>query len=366
MQHPDALTKLTLREVEPFKAGLADMVEEKLKEHLELDQVAKMSFNENPFGTSPKAREAIKTALDKLHVYHDVDESGLKEKLCRLHEVKPEQVLLGNGADEVVHMAATAFLKEGDEAIIPQPTYLQYEVSTLVMGASPVYVPPREYKVDTEGVLSKVTPQTKMIFMCNPNNPTGTMLSRDEMKAFLEAVPDHVVVLIDEAYFEYVTDPDYPSSTEFLEMGKLIMGVRTFSKIHGLAALRVGYGIGPKALMHTMARTRMQVNVNYLGLVAAKASLEDVDHIKKVREQTEEEKKFLYEVFSSLGFEYVPSYGNFIFVDIDTDSEAAALQLAAGGVVVRPGYLFDFPSFLRVTVGTREQNTSLINGLKNL
>ncbi len=367
MQHPDRLIKPTLRELEPYKAALPDMTPAMLKKHLKLEHVAKMSFNENPFGASPKAIEAMKGALDELHIYHDVDDSPLKEMLCRLHHVEPEQILLGNGADELSQMAAMAFLGEGDEAIIPQPTYIQYEVSTLTMGANPVFVPVNsQFAIDPDDLLKKITDKTKLIFLCNPNNPTGTYITKKEMDAFVDKLPDRVVLLMDEAYFDYVDADDYPSSTDYINSGKLVMGVRTFSKNHGLAAARVGYAVGPKVLIYTVARTRMQVNVNSIGLSGAAASLQDPDHQAAVIAQTAAGKKYLYDHFTELGLFFVPSQGNFIFVDTGKDSADVVQKLAADGVVVRPGYLFHFPTFLRVTVGTPEQNRALVESLAGI
>ena len=363
---PDRLIHPGLRELEPYKAALPDMTPARLKEHLQLEQVAKLSFNENSFGTSPRAIQAMKDALDELHVYHDVDECGLKEMLCAKHQVEPEQILLGNGADEIAQMTAMAFLGPGVEAIIPQPTYIQYEVSTLTMGADPVFVPVRDFAVDTREILARITPRTRLIFLCNPNNPTGTYTPRDEMDAFIRDLPDDVVVLMDEAYHDYVEADDYPAVEEYLNSGKLVMGVRTFSKNHGLAAARVGYGLGPQALVHTVARTRMQVNVNHIGLCGAAASLTDLEHQRYVLEQTAAGKKYLYETFDRLGLFYVRSQGNFIFVDTNTDSAQMMNDLAARGVVVRPGYLFGFPTFLRVTVGTPTQNQVLADALAGI
>jgi histidinol-phosphate aminotransferase len=366
MQHPDRLIRAGLRSLEPYKAALPDMTPARLKEHLQLEQVAKLSFNENPFGTSSRAIAAMEAALHELHYYHDVDESGLKALLCAHHEVEPEQILLGNGADEIAQMAAMAFLNEGTEAIIPQPTYIQYEVSTLTMGADPVFVPVKDYAIDTQAILAKIGPKTKLIYICNPNNPTGTYIPKREMDAFVAALPDNVVVLLDEAYYDYVDAEDYPSVTDYLTSGKLIMGVRTFSKNHGLAAARVGYAIGPKALIYTIARTRMQVNVNHIGLCGAAASFLDTDHQRYVLTETAVQKAWLYGEFKRMGLFFVPSQGNFIFVDTGVDSAQVLQDLAAQGVVVRPGHLFGYPTFLRITVGTPAQNQTLIAGLAGI
>ncbi len=366
MQHPDGLIRAGLRTLEPYKAALPDMTPARLKEHLQLEQVAKLSFNENPFGTSAKAIAAMEKALHELHYYHDVDESGLKSLLCAHHHVVPEQILLGNGADEIAQMAAMAFLNEGDEAIIPQPTYIQYEVSTLTMGAEPVFVPVKDFRIDTRSILERIGPRTKLIYICNPNNPTGTYIPKGEMDAFVADLPDNVVVLLDEAYYDYVEAGDYPDISDYLDSGKLMMGVRTFSKNHGLAAARVGYALGPKDLIHTVARTRMQVNVNHIGLCGAAASFLDTDHQRYVLTETAVQKSLLYGEFQNLGLFFVPSQGNFIFVDTGKDSAQVLQDLAAQGVVVRPGYLFGYPTFLRVTVGTPAQNQALIAGLAGI
>ena len=366
MQHPDRLIRAGLRTLEPYKAALPDMTPARLKEHLQLEEVAKLSFNENPFGTSPQAIRAMQEALHALHYYHDVNECGLMSMLCDRHNVEAEQILLGNGADEIAQMTAMAFLGEGDEAIIPQPTYIQYEVSTLTMGAKPVFVPVQDFRIDTRSILARINPRTKLIFVCNPNNPTGTYIGKEEMDAFVADLPENVVLLLDEAYYDYVDADDYPSADDYINSGKLVMGVRTFSKNHGLAAARVGYAVGPKALIHTVARTRMQVNVNHIGLCGAAASLADTEHQNFVLTQTEAGKDYLYKEFARMGLFYVPSQGNFIFVDTGLDSAQVLQDLAAQGVVVRPGHLFNFPTFLRVTVGTPEQNRALVTGLAGI
>jgi histidinol-phosphate aminotransferase len=359
----DDLIKKGLRSLEPYKAGLPDMAIPDLKNYLGLNQVEKMSFNESPFGPSPDAIRAMKDALTELHLYHDVDECGLRGKLSTIHGVAPEQILMGNGADEIAQMTAMAFLSEGDEAIIPQPTYIQYEVSTLTMGATPVFVPVKDFQIDLNGILQAITPKTKLIYLCNPNNPTGTLVAGDDLAAFVEALPPSVVLFIDEAYHDYVTDPAYRPSTEFLSQNKLVMGVRTFSKIHGLAAARVGYAIGPEPLIHTVARTRMQVNVNYMGLCGASASVDDHAHRQWVQAQVEKGKQDLYDTFNRMHLAYVPSQGNFIFLNTGVDSRILVPALAERGVVVRPGHLFGYPSYVRMTVGTDEQNRRFTNEL---
>lgn len=363
---PDDLVKKTLLSLEPYVAALPDMTLAKLQEVLGRGKVIKLSFNENPYGPSPLASTAMQAALNDLNVYHDVDESELKGLLCAHHGVTPAEIILGNGADEIVQLVSLAFLCEGDEVIIPQPTYVQYVCSALTLGATPVQVPVRDFKVDLAGILERVTPNTKMIYLCNPNNPTGTVITRAEMQAFFDRLPEHVVVVIDEAYSDYVNDPDYPTSLEFTRQGHKVLGIRTFSKIHALAAARVGYGIGGSELVYTVARARMQVNVNHIGLVGAAASFKDTAHRAKVKELTEAGKAYLYRMFTDLGLRYIPSQGNFVFADTGVDSKTVLAELAARGVVVRPGYLFNFPTFIRVTVGTPEQNEYFVAALREV
>ncbi|MGI5840369.1 MAG: histidinol-phosphate transaminase [bacterium] len=363
---PDDLIKKSLLSLEPYVAALPDMTPAKLRETLGLEKVIKLSFNENPYGPSPLAVIAMRAALNELNIYHDVDESDLKRMLCAHHGVTPAEIILGDGADEIVQLASLAFLSEGDEAIIPRPTYVQYVCSVLTLGATPVQVPVRNFKIDLEGILERITPKTKMIFLCNPNNPTGTIVSRAELQAFFDRLSEHVVVVIDEAYSDYVTDPDYATCLEFARQGHKVLGIRTFSKIHALAAARVGYGLGSSDLVYTVARARMQVNVNHIGLVGAAASLKDTAHRAKIKEETEAGKAYLYQAFNDLGLNFVPSQGNFIFVDTGRDSKKMLQGLAARGVVVRPGYLFNFPTFIRVTVGTPEQNDCFVGALREV
>ncbi len=364
---PDDLIKKRLLDLDPYVADLQDMTKEKLQAVLGIDKVTKLSFNESAFGPSPKAVEAMVGALAALNVYHDVDESELKGLLCARHGLSPDEIILGDGADEVVQLAALAFLREGEEAIIPTPTYVQYWCSTVTMGAEPVRVPVKsDFRIDLTEILDRITPNTKMIFLCNPNNPTGLVLTRAELQAFFDRLPAHVVVVIDEAYADYVTDPDYGICLEFARQGHKVLGVRTFSKNHGLASARVGYGYGNKELVYTIARTRMQVNVNHLGLVGAAASLQDSGHQAWVMKQNEAGKAYLYREFAAMGLFHLPTQGNFIFVDTGLDSKAVVSSLAARGVIVRPGYLFKYPTFIRVTVGTMEQNALFIQALREV
>lgn len=360
------LVRPTLASVRPFVPELADLPVEEIKKRLGRSEVAKLSFNENPYGPSPKAVEAMQKAAASLHFYQDSTGAALRQSLSQVLVVDPESIILSNGADEMIMLVALAFLSPGDEVVIPSPTFGQYAVSTKLMGAVPIIVPLKDFRVDVQAALDAVNEKTKLVFLCNPNNPTGTILARDELEQLLSSIPKNVIVVVDEAYIDYVTDASYESAVAFLDRYPNILVIRTFSKLHGLAAARVGFGIGRVELIRLLHRVRPPFNVNGVAQAGAKASLEDTSYQEQTKHLNTENRRYLYSMLDDLELSYVPSQTNFVLVDTGRDSGQVFSQLLQYGVVVRDAGGHGLPTSLRITVGTRDQLELLYRGLKAL
>ncbi|WP_217267268.1 histidinol-phosphate transaminase [Thermanaeromonas sp. C210] len=340
---------------------------EEVQRELGIKDVIKLASNENPLGPSPDAVMALREAAEKIYLYPDGSCYYLKQALAAKLEVSEEQLIIGNGTDEILKMLGEAFVDPGDEVIVGDPTFSEYEFAAQVMGGRAVKVPCRDFRLDLEAMAGAVGPRTRLVFLCNPNNPTGTIVSQEEVDVFLNRVPSHVLVVLDEAYYEYVTSPAYPDSLAYVRDGRPnVIVLRTFSKIYGLAGLRVGYGIAHPEVIKALNRVREPFNVNSLAQVAARAALQDEYHVGKSREVNNEGKEFLYEQFRALGLKYVPTESNFIFVDIGRDSREVFKKMLAKGVIVRTGDIFGYPTFLRITIGTRRQNQRLIDALREV
>lgn len=351
-------------EIKPYVPGKPI---EEVQRELGIKDVIKLASNENPLGPSPDAVMALREAVEKVYLYPDGNCYYLKEALAAKLGVSPEQLIIGNGTDEILVMLAEAFVDPGEEIIVADPTFSEYEFAAQVMGGRAVKVPCRDFRHDLEAMAAALTPRTRLIFVCNPNNPTGTIVERQELDDFLAKVPSHVLVVLDEAYNEYVTSPAYPDTLAYVRAGRPnIIVLRTFSKIYGLAGLRVGYGVSHPEIIRALNRVREPFNVNFLAQVAAMAALKDEYHVAKSQEVNTEGKEFLYQQFQALGLNYVPTEANFIFVDIGRDSREVFASLLRKGVIVRTGDIFGYPTFLRITIGTRRQNQRLIEALREV
>jgi|SRR5690554_833487 len=338
---------------------------EEVQRELGISDVIKLASNENPLGPAPRAVEAVRAAAGGMHIYPDGDCFYLKEALSESLGLSPEHLLVGNGSDEIIKLLAEAFFHPGDEVVTAEPTFGEYAYAVRLMGAKPVEVKAREgIGHDLERMAEAVTERTKAVFVCNPNNPTGTMNGKKEWEDFLDRIPARVLVVVDQAYLEYVEDPEYPDGLAYLESGKKLLVLRTFSKIYGLAGLRIGYGIAPPALAACINRVREPFNVNLIAQIAAKAGLGDNDHLAKSREVTRKGKKQLYRGLAELGLEYLPSEANFLFFATPFHSKEVFRRLLKKGVIVRTGDIFNQPRYIRVTVGTEEQNARFLRALK--
>jgi histidinol-phosphate aminotransferase len=329
-------------------------------------EVVKLSSNENALGPSPRALEAIQQALGNLHRYPDSSAVALREALARRHNLTPEMVLCSNGSDELVSLLCLAFLREGDDAVMAQGTFISYLMRTMAMGGQAVRVPLRDYTHDAAALAEAVTPHTRLLFVCNPNNPTGTTIGSAELAALLERVPSEVLVVVDEAYIEYATRPDFPDVLPELRSGrKNIIVLRTFAKLHGLAGLRIGYGFGHPEVIDYLHRARNVFNVNALAQVAALAALDDEEHVARTRAHAGESRAFFARELAALGLEPIPSETNFVAVPVGDDVTVTA-QLMERGFTVSPLTGWGVPGCIRVSYGTFEQNERFIAVLKDV
>ena len=331
-------------------------------------KAVKLASNENPLGPSPKAVEAIRQAAFKVNRYPDGACYYLRKKLAKFLGVGEKNIIFGNGSNEIIEILMRTFLEPKDEVVYAWPAFVVYKLISKAMGLKAVEVPLTEdLRHDLDAMAEAITERTKMVFVANPNNPTGTIVKKDEVGRFLSRIPDHVIVVFDEAYYEFACDePDFPDLKEMAVRGErnLIL-MRTFSKAYGLAGLRIGYGISNETIIDYMNRVRQPFNVNLLAQEAALAALDDQEHVKKTVELTKEGLSYFYRCFEEMGLEYVPSYANFVLVKVSKGREVFE-KLLDRGVIVRAMDGYSLPEYIRVNVGLPEENEKFINALKQV
>jgi histidinol-phosphate aminotransferase len=343
----------------PAIAGLAPYEPGKpaasLRRELGLERVVKLASNEGPYGPFPQALEAIARHAPELNRYPELS-LELIERLAARHGVEPGGIALGNGADALVADLSAAYLDPGDEALMCWPSFVSYHLAAVRMGATPVHVPLRAGAYDLDALAARIGPQTALVYVCNPNNPTGSMVGREALGAFLDEVPEHVLVVLDEAYHHYVTDPGYPDGIAE-HVGRLpnVAVLRTFSKIYGLAGLRIGYLVGPPQVVRELGRVRRPFDVNELAHVAALASLDETAELDRRRDLNERGRARLRAAFAELDIQPYPACANFLCADVG-DGAGLTRALEHDGVIVRPLAQFGAPECVRVTVGTPEEN----------
>jgi histidinol-phosphate aminotransferase len=350
---PD-LVRPALDKVVPYEPGKPA---ETVQRELGLQRVVKLASNEGPFGPFPEALEAISRALHESNRYPDGGCYRLREALSARHGVAFEEIVVAAGADAVIGFACQATLDPGDEVVTPWPSFPSYVLDPLKMGATTVRVPLDEGRVDTNAMLAAVTERTKLAFLPTVNNPTGTMTHRDDVLSFLEAVPEHVLTVVDEAYFEYVEEAELPDAIEeAAKNGRHVLALRTFSKIYGLAGLRIGYGVGPAPVIEAIHKVRRAFDVTTPAQEAALASLDAPAELARRRAVNREAMATLESILRGKGFEPIaPAVGNFLFVDVGTDAAALDDALLRRGVIVRPMGSFGAPTALRITAGTPDE-----------
>ena len=348
-----------IRELAPYVPGKPiEEVERELNMH-----AIKLASNENPLGASPLAIAAAQKALAASNRYPDGSGFYLREALAKKHGIPVESIILGGGSTELIDLSARIALVPGDCGVTSYGSFPLYYIAIRATGASFLDVPMRDYQFDLEAIARDLPEETKLIFLANPNNPTGTMFSADNLDTFLARVPEHILVVLDEAYYDYVDDPNYSRSIEVVRGGRNLIVLRTFSKVYGLAGLRIGYGIGPAALLAEMNKIRGPFNTSGVAQAAASAALDDTDHVRRSVESNRAGLAQLASGLHSLKIKFVPSVANFLLVIFGTDTEPLVEELLKHGVIVRPMRWMGFPMALRVTVGTHEENEKFLRAL---
>ena len=330
----------------------------------------KLSSNENPLGCSPKATEAYRAAAERLHLYPDPRATVLREAVARRFELEPERLIFGLGSDELFGLLCHTFCEPGDNVIQPEFGFFAYRIAGRAAGAEVRFAPERDLRPDVDCLLAEVDERTRVVLLDNPGNPTGAWITGDEVRRLHAGLPEHVILLLDGAYAEFVTDPAYEDGLALARTASNVVCTRTFSKIHGLAGLRVGWAYGPAAVIAAMDRIRAPFNVSVPGLDACAAALADDDFQRRSRELVERQRPWLAEQIGALGFEVLPSAGNFVLVRVpDRPGRTAAeveAGLAARGVIVRPVANYGLPDHLRITVGLEDQNRALVEALREV
>ena len=348
-----------IRELAPYVPGKPiEEVERELNMH-----AIKLASNENPLGASPLAIAAAQKALAASNRYPDGSGFYLREALAKKHGIPVESIILGGGSTELIDLSARIALVPGDCGVTSYGSFPLYYIAIRATGASFLDVPMHDYQFDLEAIARDLPEETKLIFLANPNNPTGTMFSADNLNTFLARVPEHILVVLDEAYYDYVDDPNYSRSIDIVRGGRNLIVLRTFSKVYGLAGLRIGYGIGPAALLAEMNKIRGPFNTSGVAQAAALAALDDTEHVRRSVESNRAGLAQMASGLHSLKIKFVPSVANFLLVIFGTDTEPLVEELLKHGVIVRPMRWMGFPTALRVTVGTHEENEKFLRAL---
>jgi len=350
-----------IRSIAPYQPGkpISDLARDK---GLEPSQIVKLASNENPLGVSPNAHMAMMDALDEIARYPDGNSVSLRDAVCEKFNVTPSQLVFGNGSNDILELSARAFLAPGDEAVYSQHAFAVYSLVTQAVGATGVVVPAKEFGHDLDAMLLAITPKTRMVFVANPNNPTGTLIGKVELKKFLSLVPKHTLIILDEAYDEYLTDELKAESIGWLaEFDNLVIS-RTFSKAYGLAGLRVGFGLTSNAIADLMNRVRQPFNVNSIAQAAAVASLGDDEFVERTRALNQAGMVQITQGLEKLGLTFIPSFANFVSFKV-ADARGVYERLLNQGVIVRPIANYEMPDYLRVSIGLFSENARFLEAL---
>jgi len=339
---------------------------EETKRQLGLKEVIKLASNENSWGASPKAVSAIKRSLSEINRYPDAQSYYLKKCLAESLGFSPGNIVLGNGSDELIDVVIKTFMEADENIVTSEGTFLEYEIIAQVNERKVKKAPLRYFKYDLDALLKLVDKKTKLVFIANPNNPTGTYVNRCEVAEFISALPASVVVVFDEAYNTFIDVDDYPDALTYVKRKKAVIVLRTFSKAYGLAGLRLGYAVAGQELVSYMERIRQPFNVNLLAQTAGLAALSDKAFLKKTRRLTLEGKNFIYDGLSRMGLGYVPSVANFILIDLGRDSREVFKSMLKFGVIVREMSQYGLKNFIRVTIGTQKENQRFLRVLNKV
>lgn len=349
--------------IKPYEAGKPL---KEFKREYKIDHIVKLASNENPFGFSPKIGPAVMEQLSEMNRYPEPVAFDLCESISKKFNVSTDCIVIGNGSDDIIALLAHGYLNPGDEALMPLPSFLMYEISVKTAKGVPVMVPLVDFTTNLEGLLEKITPKTKMIFITNPFNPTGAAITTDEFEAFAAKVPEDIMIVVDEAYVEFVRDNQVFNSLKNPLSDHRIVTLRTFSKAYGLAGFRVGYGIMDPEIAKVLNTIRQPFNVNGIAQVAANVAINDEEFLKKSISLSHEGLDFLIDELTEIGFAPLPTQANFLMVDIQTDATKVFNQMLNYGVIARSMKSYGFDTFLRVNTGTAQENETFIKVLKKV
>ncbi len=348
-----------LRDLAPYEPGKP--IEETARQcGLRPEQIVKLASNENPLGPSPGVRAAMQKALQDVNYYPDGGAFYLRKALAKKLDLPPECLVFGNGSNEIIEFIGHAFLRPGAEMVTSENAFVAYRLAASLFGATTIAVPDRDYRFDLAAIAREITPRTIAIFIANPNNPTGTLVRQEAIDRFMAEIPDEVVVVFDEAYFEYLDAP--PETMKFVRQERNVIVLRTFSKIHGLAGARFGYGVARPELIRVLQKTRQPFNTNGVVQAGAVAALADDAHPMETKRITDEGRNYLEREFAALGLRFVPSVANFVLIKVG-DGKAIFEAMLRKGVIVRALGGYNLPEWVRVSVGTMEQNRQCIAAL---
>jgi histidinol-phosphate aminotransferase len=326
----------------------------------------KLASNENPLGPSPKALHALQQTLAGVHRYPDSAAHELIHKLAARHRLDPGQIVLGNGSDEIISMLARAFLQPGDEVIMPKPAFQMYEIETRASASVPVQVPLKDMRTDLEAMAARITGLTRIVFINSPHNPTGSIVTRSELDAFMPRLPEGVLLALDEAYIEFARNPAGPDSLDYVRDGRMVVGLRTFSKAYGLAGLRVGYGVMPAEIADILNRVRPPFNVSLPAQAAAAAASDDDAFLQETLRVVHEGVDYLQRAINGLGLACLPTQSNFLMIRLPREGRGVFEDLLDRGVIVRPLASYGFPDWIRVNAGRPEENRRFIEALEQV
>ncbi len=358
-----------IKQAHPWLEGLVAYdpgkpIEETARElGLNPEDIIKVASNENPLGPSPKAIEAMKEAAEGVNIYPDGGGYKLRTAIAEKFGLQRENVILGNGSNEIIELIGHGFLNPGDNVIAAEHAFVVYKLMATLFGAETIEVPDPGFVHDLDAMAAAITPQTKKIFIANPNNPTGTLVGQDEIERFMDKVPDHVMVIFDEAYYEFLHEP--PNTLKYVQEGRNVVIMRTFSKIQGLAGLRIGYGLTSPEIAEVLQKCRQPFNTNAIAQAGAIAGLMDDEHQQRTRDLNDEGLAYLQGAFEEMGLEYVPSFANFVLVNVG-DGDAVFDAMLKKGVIIRAMRGYKLPDWVRISIGTMEQNERCIATLKEV
>ncbi len=339
---------------------------EEVQREFGLTDIIKLASNENPLGPSPKAVEAMKAAVEKVGMYPDGNCFALRNAVAKHLGIGGECLTFGAGSDEIIHELGTAMIEPEDEIIQGDPTFSQYETAGVLNGCTVCKVSLTDHTHDLGEILELVNERTKFVFIANPNNPTGTLVSHSEVEKLLNKLPERAILVLDEAYYEYNEREDYPDGMKWVKEGRNVILMRTFSKIYGLAGLRVGYGIAKPEIIGYLEQVRLPFNINLVAQAAAIAGIEDQEHVARTRKLNSEGKAYFYKEFDRMGLPYAPSEANFVWVNLKRDSKQVFGELLKRGVIIRTGDVFGAPTWARISTGLQQENVKFIEELEKV